>query len=349
MTFITKYFYIIGSILFTGYLVVISTSVFNPLLAAIIVALALRPFATQLELIKIPRLGSTLLSVLLFMLIFLGVAVFFSSQVRNIDFDVQSFKVNLNVLPGKIQNWLTDLLGVSYEQQVTLFRDTFNNLLKNSVSFMNHTLHLTTSFITAFVIFILSLFFFLYYRGFLVSFLYKIVKSPYHSKVTHILCKIQSVVNSYMLGLSLIILIVAVLNTIGLVALGIDHAILFGAMAAVLTLIPYIGILVGALLPTLFAFFTKDSLWYPSAVLLIFMFIQFLEGNFLTPNIVGRQVRINPFAALLSLIIGAMLLGLIGIMFALPVLAIIKVICDEIVFLKPLGYLIGKPLDKMLD
>jgi len=343
MTFTTKYFYTIGSILFTGYLVVISKSLFSPLLAAFIMALALRPFATQLETIKIPRLVSTLLSVLLFMLIFLGVIIFFSSQVRNLDFETQSFQFNFNGLPRKIQDWVTELLGVSSEQQVSLLKESFNNLLKNSVSFVNHTLYITTNFITSLVIFILSLFFFLYYRGFLVSFLYKTVKSTHHSKLTKILCKIQSVVNSYMLGLSLIILIVAVLNTIGLLILGIDNAVLFGVMAAVLTLIPYIGILLGALLPVLFALFTKDSLWYPFGVVLIFMLIQFLEGNFLTPNIVGRQVSINPFAAILALIIGAMLLGLIGVMFALPVLAILKVICDEIVTLKPMGYLIGKP------
>ena len=76
MTFITKYFYTLGSILFTGYLIVISTSLFNPLLAAFIVAFALRPFAMKLEFVKIPRLGSTLLSVLLFILIFLGVTFF---------------------------------------------------------------------------------------------------------------------------------------------------------------------------------------------------------------------------------------------------------------------------------
>ena len=63
----------------------------------------------------------------------------------------------------------------------------------------------------------------------------------------------------------------------------------------------------------------------------------------LTPNIVGKQVSINPFAAILGLIIGGMLLGLTGIMFALPVLAILKVICDNIVVLKPIGYLIGNP------
>ncbi|MBA3536608.1 MAG: AI-2E family transporter [Tatlockia sp.] len=343
MPFIKKYFYSIGSILLTGYLVVISTSLFNPLLAAFILGLALKPFATKLESLKIPRLISTLISVSLFILIFLGLTLFFSLQVRNLDFELQEFSINFSGLPSKVQNWFSELSGISSEQQIGLFKEGANTLLKNSVTFMNHTLYATTNFITSFIVFILSLFFFLYYRSFLVSFLYKIVKTTHHSKLNNILLKTQLVVKGYILGLSLIILIVAVLNTLGLLALGIENAVLFGVMAAVLTLIPYIGILIGALLPALFSLFTKDSLWYPLGVLLLFILIQFLEGNFLTPNIVGNQVSINPFAAILGLIIAGLLLGLIGIMFALPVLAIIKVICDEIVTLKPIGYLIGNP------
>jgi predicted PurR-regulated permease PerM len=114
-------------------------------------------------------------------------------------------------------------------------------------------------------------------------------------------------------------------------------------MAAVLTLIPYIGILLGALFPVLFALMTKNSLWYPIGVAVLFMVIQFIEGNLLTPNIVGSQVKINPFAAVLVLITGGMLLGITGIMFAIPLLAILKVVCDNISPLKPVGYLIGNP------
>ncbi|MDR3503661.1 MAG: AI-2E family transporter [Legionella sp.] len=343
MSFITKYFYTLGSILLTGYLLVNSTSLFNPLLAAFIVALVLRPFAKKLEYIKVPRLGSTFISLMLFILVFFGLAIFFSSQLRNIDFEMRSISGTFNGVPGKIQNWLTDLLGISLEQQISLLKDALNALLKNSVSFVNSTLHATTNFITSFVIFIISLFFILYYRSFLVSFLYKIVKSQDHAKLSKILNMIQTVVSSYVLGVLLVILIVATLNILGLYALGIANALFFGVMAAVLTLIPYIGILLGALLPIVFALVTKNSFWYPLGVLLVFMLVQFIEGNFLTPNIVGRQVSINPFAAILGLIIGGLLLGFTGIMFALPVLAILKVICDNITALKPIGYLIGNP------
>jgi predicted PurR-regulated permease PerM len=343
MIYVKQYFYIIGSILFTGYLLVISKSLFNPLLAALIIAFALRPFAIKLEHFRIPRLGSTLFSVLLFIFIFLGLALLFSFQLKNVDFEIQSFKVTSVGFPEKIQGWLTDFLGISAAQQTSLFREATNGVLKSSLLFVNNTLSATTNFLTSFVIFILSLFFLLYYRTFYVTFLYKTVNLKHHLKLTSILNKIQEVVINYILGLSLIIIIVATLNTIGLFFIGIDHAILFGLMAAVLTLIPYIGILLGALLPAIFALLTKDSLWYSFSVIAVFMFVQFIEGNFLTPNIVGRQVSINPFAAILGLIIGGMLLGLTGIIFALPVLAILKVISDNILILKPLGKLIGKP------
>lgn len=343
MNFITKYFYTIGSILLTGYIIINSTGLINPLLAAFVVAYALRPFAKNLERLKIPRLGSTIISLMLFLVIFSGLVIFFSSQIKNIDFELSAIKVTIDALPGKIQNSLLQLFGISSEQQVSIVENALNTLMRSSVTFINGTLHATTNFIAAFVIFILSLFFILYYRSFLAFFLYKITDSKYHAKLSKILTLIQKVVSSYVLGVILVISIVATLNIMGLYLLGIANAMFFGILAAVLTLIPYIGIIIGALLPTVFALATKNSFWYPMGVFLIFMLIQFIEGNFLTPNIVGRQVSINPFAAIVGLIIGGQILGLIGIMFALPVLAIIKVICDNVNSLKPVGYLIGNP------
>jgi len=341
MSFTVNYFYILASIMLTGYFLAISKTLFNPLLTAFLLALALKPLATKIEQLKIPRLGSTLVTVLFFILIFLGLLIFFSTQLGRMNFEVNTFGENLNGISGKIQNWITELSGINSAQQIAFLKNSFNNILQNSTSFINHTLSATTGFLTSFVIFIISLFFFLYYRAFLVHFLYKIFSPVYHLRLAHTLQKMQIVVSGYIFGLSLVIVIVAILNIIGLLLLGIEHAVLFGVLAAVLTLIPYIGILLGALLPTLFALITKDSVWYSLAVVMTFMFIQFLEGNVLTPNIVGRQVRINPFAAILGLLIGGMILGLIGVMVALPVLAICKVICDEVVDLQPVGYLIG--------
>lgn len=342
MTFFALYFYVIASIVLTGYALVVSSPILNPLLAAFMLALALQPLAKRFETFKTPRLLSSILCVILFIFVILILVLVFSLLVGNMDFELNTIKITYSGMFGKVQDLITDTLNISLKEQTSVLKEVYINTLKNSTSLINNTLSFTTSFLSSFVIFAISLIFMLYYRAFLASFLFKIMRPKHHLKLKKIIKKIQAVVNQYIFGLSLIILTVAILNSVGLLILGIKNAIVFGVMAAILTLIPYIGILIGALLPMLFALFTKDSLWYPIGVLAIFMFVQFLEGNFLTPNIVGRQVSINPFAAILGLILGGTLLGVIGIIFALPLLAIFKAVCDEIPNLHPVGYLIGK-------
>ncbi|GGI82405.1 hypothetical protein GCM10007966_08740 [Legionella impletisoli] len=147
----------------------------------------------------------------------------------------------------------------------------------------------------------------------------------------------------YIIGLSLVILTVAILNSIGLLLLGIKNAIFFGMSAAFLTLIPYIGITIAALITVFFVFLSHQSLWYCVGVLAVFLIVQAIEGNFLTPKIVGRQVRINPFAAILTLVLGGMFMGIVGVILALPLLAILKVIFDEIPGMQPVAYLLEIP------
>jgi predicted PurR-regulated permease PerM len=106
-------------------------------------------------------------------------------------------------------------------------------------------------------------------------------------------------------------------------------------------LIPYIGITIGALLPITIALLTKDSPIYALAVLGLFLVVQALESNFITPYIVGSKVSINSFAAIIALLLGGQLWGMAGLVLALPFTAIIKVIFDNVEELKPYGYLIG--------
>lgn len=341
MTLLAQYFYFIASMILTCYALAVSSSLLNPLLAAFILALALQPMATFFEIAKIPRLLSSIFCVVLLIIVILSLVLFFSLQIGYMDFALGSFKITYNGVSGKIQHFILDKLNISLENQASLLKELYTTTLKNSASFINNTLSFTTNFLSSLVFFAISLVFMLYYRKFLVSFLFKVVCPKYHSTLRKITKKIPFVVRNYVFGLSLIIMIVAILNTVGLFILGIKNAMVFGVMAAILTLIPYIGILIGSLPPMIFALFTKDSLWYPVGVLAVFLLVQFLEGNFLTPNIVGRQISINPFAAILGLILGGSLLGLVGILFALPLLAIFKAICDEISPLKPIGYLIG--------
>lgn len=137
--------------------------------------------------------------------------------------------------------------------------------------------------------------------------------------------------------------IVAVLNTVGLMLMGIQYAWFFGSMASLLMLLPYIGIAIGSILPALFALATKDSALYAVGVIAWFQVVQFLEGNIITPNIVGSKVSINPLMAIIAILLGGMIFGLSGLILALPMVATLKVIFDAIPSMEPIGYLIGEP------
>lgn len=203
------------------------------------------------------------------------------------------------------------------------------------------------SILSDFVLTPLYMFFFLLYRSFLISFLYKATSKVSDKKnMRIILDQLYKVQQNYLVGLVSVMFIVGVLNSIGLLVLGIDYPFFFGFLCALLLLVPYIGIIIGSLLPALIALATKDSYWYAFGVIAIFGFIQFIEGNFITPKITGSKVSLNSFVSILVIILFSMLWGIPGMILALPITASIKVIFDHSVKFKAIGFLLGQAEEK---
>lgn len=220
---------------------------------------------------------------------------------------------------------------------------------QNSSGIMNF-IATSGSILGDFILTPLYMFLFLLYRNFLVSFIYKATaKSCSRTKIRNVLSDFYKVQQNYLLGLLIVMSIVGVLNSLGLILLGIEHPFFFGFLASLLLLIPYIGIIIGSLLPALIALATKDSYWYSVGVIGIFGFIQFLEGNFITPKITGSKVSLNVFASILSLILFSMLWGIPGMILALPLTASLKVIFDNSEKLKPIGFLLGDAQEKYFN
>lgn len=338
-----KYLIILSAIVLTIYVLMVAKSILSPLLTALILALLLHPFSSWIERVRIPRGISSILSILFVILVIGGLFYFFSAQVRVITRDLDTIQARFDDVIDRGFGWMETTFGIEQQEQTTYLKDSLGSWLRNSSSVLTSTLSATAGFFTSFFLAIISLFFFLYYRRFLVTFLYQVFSPDHHRLINSTVLKMEKVTRSYILGLFTVILIVAILNTVGLMLLGIQHAMFFGVLAAVLTIIPYIGIFIGSLLPILFALVSTDSLWYPLGVALIFAVVQFLEGNFITPNIVGGRVSINPFAAILTLFFGGMIWGPIGMILSIPVLAIMKVIFETAEPLRPYGFLLGNP------
>lgn len=133
----------------------------------------------------------------------------------------------------------------------------------------------------------------------------------------------------YIKGMLIVMLVVGTLTYIGLLALGIKYALFLGILTALLTPLPYIGVIISAAIPIIIAMLTKDTAWYIFGVVAVFAFVQFLEGNLITPKIMGNNVNINPLIIIISLVIFGAISGLVGMILTVPILAVIKVIVEH--------------------
>lgn len=165
-------------------------------------------------------------------------------------------------------------------------------------------------------------------------------------EIESVLSQSARLIQSYLVGMVTVIIILAVLNCAGLLLIGVEHAIFWGVLAACLVIIPYIGTTIGGLLPFLYTLTNAEYAWQPFLVIIMYVIIIQIEANYITPKIVGGHVRINPFFALIGTIVMGTLMGIGGIVLALPVMAIIKLVAEGIDVLKPVALLMDKDLMK---
>ena len=140
----------------------------------------------------------------------------------------------------------------------------------------------------------------------------------------------------------IVVSILVVANSVGFLIIGLDYAILLGAIAAIMNFIPYYGTIIGYSFPFLYALFVMDTPSYAFLVAIQFTIVQFSENNILTPNIVGSHVNINPFMIILAITLGGVVWGVPGMFIAVPVITVLRVLGENIDELSPLGFLLGQ-------
>ncbi|MEX0968114.1 MAG: AI-2E family transporter [Bacteroidia bacterium] len=317
------------------------SNIFIPLALAGLISILLFPLCQRLEKWGIHRILAIIICIILIFIVLGGIIFLLSTQVIRFTNELPQLLESVSKKFNDIQDHFSRWFNVSPEGQMDWLRKQTENLLASGGSMLQSTLFATTNTFAVLGLLPIYIFFFLFYRDKFKNFVYKVSPNEKHEKAKMIMGKIKNVVQSYIAGLLIVIIILAILNTVGLTIIGIRYALFFGVMAALLTVIPYIGIFIGSALPILMALLTKDSLVYPLAVFILFTVIQFLEGNFITPNVVGSKVSINPFAAILALIIGGAIWGIPGMIISVPMLGMLKVILDNVEELKPYGYLMG--------
>ncbi|WP_418263177.1 AI-2E family transporter [Flavobacterium faecale] len=319
-----------------------------PLLFAIILSVLIYPIVQFFESrLCFNRIISITLAITIFTVIIFTVFVLIGIQFEEIMSKSSRYYVQIERKTTPVFAKLEEILGVNSKDIVGGGKLEVKEIVKQNSSSIIQFLTKSGGILSDFILSPLYMFLFLLYRNFLVSYIYKSTAGIYSkSKTRKILSELYKVQQNYLLGLVSVMIIVGLLNSIGLLILGIDYPFFFGFLCALLLLVPYIGIIIGSLLPALVALATKDSYLYAVGVIGIFGFIQFIEGNFITPKITGNKVSLNAFASILSIVLFSMLWGIPGMILALPITASLKVIFDNSYNLTNFGFLLGEAKEK---
>lgn len=340
-SFITRVAGVLIIIMILGYLFIVGKAILIPLTFSILFAFLLRGPTAFFERFIRNQVIAILLTYLLFFAVLAGIIAAFAYQLVDIVQALPSIGKKVTQGLNEIFLWLKENFAISPPSWSEWVQENASTLIETPFSILSQSLSSSTALIAGLGLTLIFTFFFLLYRTSFKNFLIYQFNSEHQEQARSVILEIQEMLQSYLQGLGLVILILAVLNSTGLWLIGIAYPLFWGVLAAFLAVIPYIGTILGGVFPFLYALATASTIWQPVAVIILYQAIQQVEGNFITPRIVGSSVQINPLAAIISLFVFGMIWGIAGIILSIPAIAVVKIIFDEFDPLKPLGILLG--------
>jgi predicted PurR-regulated permease PerM len=308
-----------------------------PLAFSIMLAILLNPMNNRLQQRKIPPVLSISLSMLAGLIIITGAGYFLTTQLASLGDQLPLLKRKFWELFQRLQKTVATDLGYPIRKQ-NQFLDQAEAGMR---PLLGQTLGTVMGTLNILILLPVYTFLFLYYKKLILNFLYEIFAEENSEKVAVILQQTKGAIQSYMVGLLLEGLIVASLNTVALLLLGVDFALLLGVLGAILNVLPYIGGIIAIGLPVIMATITKDGFHTQLGVIAAYLVIQFIDNHFLVPLVVSSKVRINALISIVAVLLGGALWGISGMFLSIPIIGVIKIICDRVDDLKPWGKLLG--------
>lgn len=326
---------------FICYFIYVAQEILVPFAFAVLLAVLLLPLVNFLERKNVSKVLAIAIALFLAAIFISAILYFLSTQIANFVDDVPSIKKHLNDHWITLQKWIRTKLHISLREQNEYFNDAAENITGTKGEYIRDTFFSITEALMLIILLPIYTFLILYYRDLIRRFLYSVFRKEYSDKVTVVIKQSKLMINSYMTGLLIEMGIVAVCNSIGLVMLGIKYALFFGVLAAVLNIIPYIGMFAATLFTVLVTLTTSDNTSDIVWVVVVMYGIHILDVNILMPKIISSRLRINALISILGVIAGGALTGISGLFLSVPAVAMIKIICDQTDGLQAWGILLG--------
>lgn len=310
-----------------------------PLALSGLLAVLLRPVENWFTRRGMHKILAIILTVTLAILVVAGLTFLLSVQLSEFTDDLPKLKQSFNDVYRTTRRWIRREYNVTYSQQEQYLKKAQAQTLESLQG--SETLGMITGPLGTLMLMPFYVFLLLYYRTMLLNFLVALFAKQHYKRVREVLAQVKAIIQSYMVGLLIETASVAALNSIGLLLLNVQYAILMSVVAAILNLIPYIGGLVATVLALVVTMINHPNPGTVFGVLGVFIVVQIIDNNLLVPLIVASKVRVNALVSIVGVLIGGALAGVAGMFLSIPAIAIMKAIFDRVEGLEPWGMLLG--------
>ncbi|MBU1013450.1 MAG: AI-2E family transporter [Bacteroidetes bacterium] len=325
----------------------LAQSIIIPLVFATIIAIVLHPIVNLFVKLKINRLLSILITLSLTFIIFIGFTTLLISQLSRFSESWPLLTERFNAMIDLLIIGASAYFDINTKSILEWIAKISEEIIKMSSAAIGQTLVILGSGLVIIFLIPVYIFMILFYQPLLRDFIYKVFSKKNQISVAKIVSQIKLVIQQYLIGLIIEFVMVAILNTLALILLGIEYAILLGIIGALLNIIPYLGGIISVALFMLVAFVTKSP-EYVIYVVGAYSLIQFIDNNYIVPKIVASKVKINALFSIIVVIAGNALWGVSGMFLSIPLLAILKLIFDHVESLKPWGFLLGDTMPSQI-
>ncbi len=309
-------------------------------LGSLLAMLLIRP-TDWLERIGLGRALAALASVLLLVSAIALLGFVLSWQVNQLSDDVDQMKERVSARVDAARSWISGELGIDIDEQEKMLKEQGKGTSAQAGAFLFSVLNTLTSVLVSGVLVLIYTYLLIFYRSHLKKFVLRIVPDSKRQNTQEIINKSVAVSGHYLIGLFNMIGILWIMYSIGFTLVGLEGAILFAVICGLLEIVPFFGNFVGNLIAVAAVIAQGGDGGMILGIIGVYLTVQFLQTYLLEPLVVGQQVNINPLFTIMGLAAGELLWGVAGMALAIPVIGIIKIICDHIPSLQPYGMLIG--------
>ncbi len=317
-------------IILTGLILYFGKPLLMPLSFSLLIACVLYPLSKWLELHRFPKVLAITISLSMLGVLLVIIGALFVRIIAAFTLKWPLLEKKLLTLIDTISKFFISDLQISFVQQELWLSNALDKLPEFILPILKNVLY--ESSIGLVLIILIPIFsgLILYYRRRLVNSLFSLFPTVGEEIITQIIRKTIDTYYNFIKGMLLVYLIVGVLNSVGLLIIGIPDAFVYGFLVAIMTFIPYIGIIMAAALPVSVAWITFENPVYPFMVILLFTIVQYLEANVIFPFAVSSKLNVNALATLAMILLGGMFWGGSGMILFVPFAAIIKIVADNL-------------------